>query len=85
MSHGAFAITLAVMVVLLHLFQVDRLSGSVEEFWRRRDETARFSKLFFVLSLLSCLLVLISPLLGVACAVAFFALHLGFSMNEWKR
>jgi hypothetical protein len=85
MSHGAFAITLAVMVVLLHLFQVDRLSGSVEEFWRRRDETARFSKLFFVFSSLSCLLVLISPLLGVACAVAFLALHLGFSMNEWKR
>jgi hypothetical protein len=85
MSQGTLATILAVLLALLHLRQVDMLSGSIGEFWRRRDETARLSKLFFVLSLLSCLLVLVSPLAGVACAVAFLALHLGFSMKEWKR
>jgi uncharacterized membrane protein len=85
MSHGVLAIVLAVMLLLLHLQQVEMLSGSLGEFWRRRDETARLSKGFFALSLLSCLLVFISPLLGVACAFAFGALHLGFSMSEWKR
>ena len=85
MSRGTLAILLAVMLVLLHLQQVDMLSGSIGEFWRRRDETARLSKLFFALGLLSCLLVFVSPLLGVACAVAFVALHLGFSMEEWRR
>jgi len=85
MSHGALAIVLAVMLVLLHLQQVQLLSGSIEEFWRRRDETALLSKAFFGLSLLSCLLVFLSSLVGVAFVVAFAVLHLGFSMNEWKR
>jgi uncharacterized membrane protein len=85
MSHGALAILLAVGLVILHLQQVNMLSGSIEEFWRRQDETARLSKLFFGLSLLSCFLILASPLLGGASAVAFIALHLGFSMEEWKR
>jgi uncharacterized membrane protein len=84
MSHGAFAIAIAVLLVVLHLQQVNMLSGSVGEFWRRRDEVAQLSKLFFALSLLSCLLVLVSPLLGGACAFAFALLHLGFSMKEWK-
>lgn len=85
MSHGALATILFVMLVLLHLQQVDMLAGSLEDFWRRRDETARLSKLFFGLSLLSCFLVFLSPLIGVACAVAFAALHLGFSMRQWRR
>jgi uncharacterized membrane protein len=85
MSHGALAIVLAVMLFLLHLQQVQMLSGSLGEFWRRRDETARLSKAFFALSLLSCLLVFVSPVLGAACVFAFGLLHLGFSMSEWKR
>jgi uncharacterized membrane protein len=85
MSHGILVIMFAVLLVLLHLQQVGMLSGSVGEFWRRRDEAARLSKLFFALSLLSCLLVFVFPLLGAALAVAFAALHLGFSMNTWRR
>jgi hypothetical protein len=85
MSHGALAIMLAVMLLLLHLQQVQMLSGSLGEFWRRRDETALLSKGFFALSLLSCLLVFASPLFGAAGAFAFGLLHLGFSMSEWRR
>ena len=85
MSHGALAMILAAMLLLLHLQQVQMLSGSLGEFWRRRDEIARLSKACFVLSLLSCLLVFVSPLVGVACVFAFGLLHLGFSMSEWKR
>lgn len=85
MLHGALVIMLAVVLVLLHLQQVEMLSGSVGEFWRGRDEAARLSKLFFALSLLSCLLVFVSPLLGASFAVAFAALHLGFSMKTWRR
>lgn len=78
MSHGALAIVLALMVLLLHLQQVQMLPNSVGEFWRRRDETARLSKAFFGLSLLSCLLVFVSPVLGLVCDSAFGVLHLGF-------
>jgi hypothetical protein len=85
MSDPVFAAIVAVALVVFHLQQVDILSGSVEEFWTRADAMARASKLFFGLSLCSCFLIVVSPILGGACALAFISLHLGFSMEEWKR
>jgi hypothetical protein len=85
MSRVALAIILAVTVVVFHVQQLNLLSGSVEEFWRRHDENARISKVFFTLSLLSCFLVFVSPPFGVVFSIGFAALHLGFSMKEWKR
>jgi uncharacterized membrane protein len=85
MSNGAFAIVFAVVLLLLHLKQVNMLSGSIEEFWHRHDENARISKLFLALSLVSCLITLLSVPIGIGVSIACFALHAGFSMNEWKR
>lgn len=85
MSGALFAVVLAVGLVVLHLRQVDMLSGSVSEYWKRTDSHARASKVFFALSLCSCGLALLWPTVGVACAVAFILLSLGFSMKEWKR
>jgi uncharacterized membrane protein len=85
MSHGTLALVVAFWVVAFHLAQVQMLSGSIGEFWRRRDSLARLSKAFFGLSLFSCLLVWVSPLLGLPPVFAFTVLHVCFSMNEWKR
>lgn len=83
MSHGALAIMLAVLVLLLHLLQVDRLSGSIEEYWRRRDSHARASKILFAVSLCSCGLMLITPVFGGFLAIALMAGSIGLSMKEW--
>ena len=83
--HGpVFAILVAFLVAILHLNQIGILSGSVGEYWKRKDELARASKVFFALSLCSCALIVPWPTLGLACSIVFVSLSLGFSMREWK-
>ena len=84
MSAPLFAIVLAVCLTLLHLRQVDMLSDSYGEYWKRTDSNARASKVFFALSLGSCGITLLWPTIGICLAVVFMLLSMGFSMNEWK-
>jgi hypothetical protein len=84
MSNLLLAVAVAVGLVLLHLRQVDMLSGSIGEYWKRTDTRARSSKIFFGLSVCSCTLILLWPTLGIFCAVALLAVSAGLSMNEWK-
>lgn len=84
MNSWILALVFGAGLAALHLQQVDRLSGSVGEYWKRTDANARTSKLLFGLSLCSCVLIPYSFAIGLACALAFIGLSLGFSMNEWK-
>ena len=84
MSGPLLAIVIAVALALLHFRQVDMLSDSYGEYWKRTDEHARASKVFFSLSLASCGLILLWPIIGIGFALAFILLSIGFSMNEWK-
>jgi hypothetical protein len=84
MSEPLFAVLFATGLALLHLQQVNMLSGSLREYWTRTDAKGRTSKLFFALSLCSCLLIAFVPIIGMAFALAFIGLSLGFSMQEWK-
>lgn len=84
MSNLLLAVAVAVGLILLHLRQVDMLSGSIGEYWKRTDTRARSSKLFFGLSLCSCTLILFWPIFGIFCAVALLGASVGLSMNEWR-
>ena len=84
MSGPLFAIVIAVGLALLHLQQVAMLSDSYGEYWKRTDCHARASKVFFALSLASCGLILLWPIIGLGVASALMLLSMGFSMNEWK-
>jgi hypothetical protein len=84
MPNLLLAIAVAVGLILLHLSQVNMLSGSIGEYWKRTDALARSSKLFFGLGLCSCALILVWPMFGIFCAVALFAASAGLSMTEWK-
>jgi hypothetical protein len=85
MSNLLLAVTVVAGLVLLHLRQVDMLSGSIREYWKRTDTRARSSKLFFGLSICSCNLILFWPIFGIFCAVALLVVSAGLSMNEWRR
>jgi hypothetical protein len=43
MSNLLLAVTVVAGLVLLHLRQVDMLSGSIREYWKRTDTRARSS------------------------------------------
>lgn len=79
-----FAVALAMGIVFLHLQQVNMLSGSIGEFWKRNDLRARQSKLFLLASLLSCLIALVYPLVATVVAVVFFVAHAILSMTEFR-
>lgn len=79
------AISVAALLTLVHFQQVDILSGSVGEYWKRKDTLARTSKLLFGLSLCSCTVILAWPIFGIFCAGTLWAASLGLSMSEWRR
>jgi hypothetical protein len=84
MSNLLLAVAVAVGIVLSHLWQVDMLAGSIGEYWKRTDMRARSSKIFFGLSLCSCIFILLWPTVGIFFVVALLAVSAGLSMNEWK-
>ena len=60
------------------------LADSVGEYWTRKDRKAKNSKILLGLSLASCLIMLISPIVAIVMATTLFVLHALLAMNGWK-
>ena len=83
-SGVTLAVVFAGVLLLMHAMQVDLLSGSLSEYWHRRDKRARWSKFFLLLSLLSCAIVPFWAPFAFVLATALFIVHATFSMNEFR-
>lgn len=66
------AAVVALGLLLLHVWQVPLLSGSLREFWTRNNANAQISKALFGLSFCACLLIVFVPPFGIRSVQGIF-------------